>query len=186
MWIITRYGFFSVVCPRSKATTGTRQVDATRIMVRARSLAQLDALCTRFPELLRDGVIKESEKADYPWRLTCTKAVWVKCMAVMAEEINYRTFEEICLHKHGAQSSFLRAMKKTWRAFFRMQQHEQETLGRNGSSIELKALYEASPVAQSKTTEPDIDEEDEIVEGLSYLSQHVADDAGDIRTFEDD
>ena len=186
MWIITRYGFFSIVCPRSKTATGSRHVDPTRIMVRARSLSQLDALCARFPELLRDGVIKESDRADYPWRLTCAKDVWVKCMAVMSDEINYRTFEEVCLHKHGAQSSFLRAMKKTWRAFFRMQQHEQEALGRNGSSIELKALYDTSPVAQAQAAGPEIDEEDEIVEGLSYLSQHVADDVGDLRAFEDE
>ena len=185
MWIITRYGFFSVVCPRTKPQAGQRRVDTTRIMIRARSLSQLDALCARFPQLLRDGVIKESEKADYPWRLTCAKSVWVSCMTALSEEINYRTFEEVCLQRHGAQSIFLRAMKKTWRAFFRMQQHEQEALGRNGSSVELKALYEASPVAQTAKHDAG-DEDDDIVEGLNFLSQHVSDPTEGISRFGDE
>ena len=176
MWIITRYGFFSIVSPRIKSPTGERRPDPDQIMVRARSLAQLDALCARFPELLREGLIKESKRADYPWRLTCPKAVWVNCMAAISEEINYRTFEEVCLRRFGAQSSFLRAMKKTWRAFFRMQQHEQEALGHNGSSIQLKALYESSPKIEGFTDHLDTADEDEIIEGLEFLSQHVADD----------
>ena len=50
MWIFTRYGFFSIACPKiAYAESDSLQED--RLMIRARRRKHLEALQARFPEL---------------------------------------------------------------------------------------------------------------------------------------
>ena len=69
MWIFTKLRFFSAVCARQGDGTHGQPVDTDRIMVRARIRGHLEALKSRFSDLLGECQIQESAGTDYAYRL---------------------------------------------------------------------------------------------------------------------
>ena len=65
MWLFTKHGFYSAVCARQGDGRHNQPVDPDLIMVRARVHCHLEALKTRFPDLLADCEIKEFAGTDY-------------------------------------------------------------------------------------------------------------------------
>lgn len=85
MWVATPRGFYSAVAHRDKPDT---------MLIRARSrldLANLQDLAEIHHQPL--GRIAKTMKADYPWRLTCSRLVWQVLIMVMADEIDYTNFK---------------------------------------------------------------------------------------------
>lgn len=85
MWVATPRGFYSAVAHRDKKDM---------MLIRARSWADLDNLATLAKIHHQPvGRITQSMKADYPWRLNCTRLVWQVLLMVMADEIDYDNFK---------------------------------------------------------------------------------------------
>ena len=89
MWLMTRCGFFSVVCARGPLG----EPIADLMMVRARCKAHLQALQQRFPSRLGLVPIQHTKDTDYPYRLFMAKAVVVDIAALLAGEIDYTNFK---------------------------------------------------------------------------------------------
>ena len=80
MWVFTKAGFFSAVEKRDAAA---------KLVVRARSRADIDALADR----LKVVSVKSSEGADYPYRLECLKKAWGEYLNESANDIDYDNFK---------------------------------------------------------------------------------------------
>jgi hypothetical protein len=79
MWLMTTRGFYSVVEHRD---------DADRLLVRARTRADIEALV---------GLVAAApvwlESADYAWRVETTRTEWQAAMRVLVGEITYPNFK---------------------------------------------------------------------------------------------
>lgn len=73
MWLFTKYGFFSTVCARQDDGKHGRDVDPTRIMVRARVRKHLEELQKRFAELIGGCKVCEFTGSDYAYRIFVDK-----------------------------------------------------------------------------------------------------------------
>lgn len=120
MWLVTTWGFFSVVCAREGEGTPGAAVDLSRVMVRSRSPAHLRALKQRFQVQLRDYEVVETPDADYGWRMFCPKAAWAECVKELALELAYDNFKDACAKRHGHASGYLNALHGAWELFRRM------------------------------------------------------------------
>ena len=81
MWLFTKYGFYSAVCPR-QGPDRRAPVDPDRIMVRARVRDHLVNLMEAFPILAAE--IEEHTGTDYAYRLHTDKRNWAKVVASLA------------------------------------------------------------------------------------------------------
>lgn len=79
MWVITDFGFFSVVQKPGDAEAGT-------LTVRARVRADLEALARRTPAM---GPIREGAGTDYAFRAQAPRAALAAAMAQAIEDIGY-------------------------------------------------------------------------------------------------
>ncbi len=68
-------------------------LDLSRMMVRARIIAHLNALRRRFPKHLGKCKIHVSKFGDYKARIFVDKSVWVTVMAELATEVDYGNFK---------------------------------------------------------------------------------------------
>lgn len=93
MWIFTKYGFYSVVCPQEDDGGLGGQVDPSRVMVRCRLREHIEALKARFPELLADCDVKVSSHADYAFRIIVEKQVWSRVLLRLNDDVNYDNFK---------------------------------------------------------------------------------------------
>ena len=115
MWIFTKHGFFSAVCARQGDGKHGQPVDLDRIMVRARVRSHLDALMSRFHELLGECKIQEFARTDYAYRLFVRKAVWAQVLAALAEETDYDNFKsEVASHQGAAGADYERSLHEVW------------------------------------------------------------------------
>ena len=89
MWVISKYGFASVVEHRDKPGC---------VLVRARDRGDLESFC----EVARDGdvpgfseeAIEENRSADYHFRMTVRSEDWAELVKVLAEDIDYPNFKD--------------------------------------------------------------------------------------------
>ena len=93
MWLFTQYGFFSAVCARQGDGSERNEVDAERVMVRSRLQGHLERLKLRFPAELGGLEIMETPNTDYRYRLFIDKAVWVRVLKLLGEELDYDNFK---------------------------------------------------------------------------------------------
>ena len=122
MWLFTKHGFFSAVCPRAGAGGHSQPIDPDRMMVRARVRSHLDALKARFPELLGGCDVRATKGTDYAYRLFVDKAVWAQVLAALADETDYDNFKsEVARHQGSAGVAYEDALHKVWSVMHRLQ-----------------------------------------------------------------
>ena len=91
MWIMTPYGFFSVVCAHATGPTASYgEAHPELMMIRSRNRNHLVALKSRFSGL---PDIDEKSGTDYPCRITAPRADVLRVMASMAEDVDYTNFK---------------------------------------------------------------------------------------------
>lgn len=118
MWLFTQYGFFSVVCARD-LTDSEPGIDDTRVMLRARRRAHLEAIRKRFAEL-KTCEILETANTDYRYRLVVSKAVWQQIAGILAAEIDYGNFKSRA-HAHSGDPDYVDALHDVWAIMEKLQ-----------------------------------------------------------------
>ena len=122
MWPFTKHGFFSAVCARQGNGKHGQPVDPGRIMVRARVRSHLEALKSRFPELLGSCEILDSGGTDYAYRLFVAKPAWMQVVAELVEETDYDNFKsEVARHQGKAGAAYEHALHDVWSVMNRLQ-----------------------------------------------------------------
>ena len=86
MWLMTRHGFFSIVCARGPGG----YPDPELMMIRARKRAHLKRLRHYHKDL---GKIKHTTTTDYPYRLIASKDVVMLVVARLVAELAYGNFK---------------------------------------------------------------------------------------------
>jgi hypothetical protein len=117
MWIFTRHGFISAV----SAVDAHGNVDAERVVVRARTAAHLEAILTAagLPEAL--AAIRYSPERDYAYRVVLEKAIFVTLVAAAADSLDYPNFKSACQWEHPDDRAYHRMLGTTWQAGYTMQ-----------------------------------------------------------------
>ena len=90
MWLMTKYGFFSVVCAWESEMDQTPHADL--LMIRARRKAHLTNLQNRF-KVLHDYAITETQNTDYPYRIFAAKADMAGVFMSLLNEMDYCNFK---------------------------------------------------------------------------------------------
>lgn len=122
MWLFTRHGFYSAVCARQGDGARGQPIDRTRIMVRARLRAHLEALKARFPDELGGCEIVETKRSDYAFRLFVGKAAWTRVVAALADEVDYDNFkDEVEAHQGDAGAGYHHALGDIWSVMYELQ-----------------------------------------------------------------
>lgn len=122
MWLMTKLGFFSVVCARpGYGAASDAGIDPDRVMIRARMRGHLLALRERFAPELEKYSIQETPRADYRWRLICPKSVWAARLRELALYTGYDNFKDACGATHGEDSPYVHALHTTWSTMLRLQ-----------------------------------------------------------------
>ena len=97
-------------------------IDPSRIMVRARVRGHLEALKSRFPDLLGGCEILDSGGTDYAYRLFVAKPAWMQVVAELAEETDYDNFKsEVACHQGKAGAAYEHALHDVWSVMNRLQ-----------------------------------------------------------------
>ncbi len=86
MWIMTPFGFFSIVCARDTQNNP----HPTLRMIRARNRDHLAALRKHYPVL---GPIQTNRDTDYPYRIFAAADVVGSVVASITDNIDYHNFK---------------------------------------------------------------------------------------------
>ena len=122
MWLFTQYGFFSTVCAREGDGSRSNAVDEGRVMVRARLRGHLEALKSRFPEEFEGLEIMETPETDYRYRLFVDKAVWVRVLKLLGEELDYDNFKsKVARNLAAVGGEYERSLHDVWDTMQRLQ-----------------------------------------------------------------
>lgn len=118
MWLFTKHGFFSAV--------QDNYCNEDEVMVRARSKADLEALCKALN--IPATAIATTPQADYRQRLKLTKRQWSEYVAGAAQATNYPNFKDTVddCPRHDAYM-------KCWEALYQWQ----EDLAWNGKNKKI-------------------------------------------------
>ena len=120
MWLFTRYGFFSVVNGRRP----NRTTDPDTVMVRARRMAHLRNLQSRFPALAAYPVATTPDH-DYRYRIVLPKAEWLPVLTALGAEQNWCNFKsETGRYLGAAGADYTDALHKVWDVMHRLQTGE--------------------------------------------------------------
>ena len=121
MWVFTRYGFYSIAC----ASKSNGSLDSQSVMVRARCIAHLRTLQTRFPALAV-GKILELPNHDYRYRLVIPKASWTAIIGELAQEQEWSNFKnETAKYQGKSGREYVRALHEVWAVMHRLQEGEE-------------------------------------------------------------
>lgn len=104
MWMMTRYGFFSIVRGHG--------AEAQCLVVRARRRDHLEALCKRFLE--PPYHLKRTPRRDYPFRVCITREVAAVLMRELAQDIDYDNFKDEVKKALPADHAYHQFLTKTW------------------------------------------------------------------------
>jgi hypothetical protein len=94
MWVFTTQGFYSVVAHRD---------DPDRVLVRARTRDDLEALRAQIPDLEPF----EDRDADYRWRAVVARGAWRRAVSEFAAAIDYGNFKNAVDNRQGHERSAL-------------------------------------------------------------------------------
>lgn len=94
MWLMTRYGFYSIVCARDDTGAPHKEL----MMIRARKREHLERL-KDFGDAF--GEIKETEYTDYPYRIIAGRDVVVQLAARLMGEVDYSNFKKVAAGPKG-------------------------------------------------------------------------------------
>ena len=95
MWILTPFGFFSVVQKKGDSL----------LSIRARVYNDLQRLQDKY--LNGNHPIKKGGHTDYPYRIFVSHRDWGKALTQMAEDIDYANFKRQVKAEQGAKRSQL-------------------------------------------------------------------------------
>ena len=110
MWLLTPYGFFSVVEKLGDAAGGV-------LTLRARVRSDLDALrAAVLPEL---GPTEEGKNTDYRFRARAPRAAVAAAMARLVETLDYSNFKNAVADRQGAKRAKL--CHDVWDVLYQMQ-----------------------------------------------------------------
>lgn len=110
MWLITKYGAFSVV----QANTPNLVQVRGRRMKDMRMLADiLEAMTGEAPE------IHETLLRDYLYRIYLDRDTWVELAGVLADDINYHNFKDAA--SKGADIEWKKALIDIWSRLWDLQ-----------------------------------------------------------------
>ncbi len=110
MWLITAFGFFSVVEKPGDRASGN-------LTVRARVHGDLDALRDRYlPEL---GPIEEGAGSDYRFRAQAPRDALARAVARSIDDLDYGNFKDAVADKQGASRAKLYG--KVWQDLYELQ-----------------------------------------------------------------
>ena len=122
MWLFTKHGFFSVVCARQGDGRQGEPIDTTRLMVRARVRAHLEALKKRCPDHLGPCDIRTSAGTDYAFRMFVDKPAWSRVASELALETDYDNFKsEVARYQGRAGDRYERSLHDVWSVMHRLQ-----------------------------------------------------------------
>jgi hypothetical protein len=118
MWLVTTFGFYSVVEKAWDHERGT-------LTVRARAREDLDALRAKYlPEL---GEVAEDESADYRFRAQAPREQVALAFAQALRDLDYDNFQEAISRRQGYGRE--RIYHDAWQAFLAIQ-HPARRVGR--------------------------------------------------------
>jgi hypothetical protein len=107
MWIFTRYGFYSIAC----ADRQDGSLDPQAVMVRARRLAHLKSLQTRFPELASAEIVTLPGR-DHRYRLIAPKQLWSAILTELSLEQEWSNFKnEVARYQGASDSGYVHALR---------------------------------------------------------------------------
>lgn len=122
MWLMTRFGFYSVTCARKDGNRAGAAIEPGIFQVRARVKAHLENLCDRFPALLGEAEIIETPHNDYRWRIFVARDTWCEIAAYLADDITYDNFKSECGRQMGDQPfGYTAALHDVWATMLGMQ-----------------------------------------------------------------
>jgi hypothetical protein len=101
MWLMTTFGFFSVV----------QKPGDERLTVRARCETDLDALRARVPAL---GATDRKSGSDYPVRARIARADFALAMSDLVRELDYANFKSAVARRQGHERAH--TYGKVWSA----------------------------------------------------------------------
>lgn len=110
MWLLTPYGFFSIVAKPDDAASGS-------LTIRARVRSDLDALRAAVLPELEPTV--ESKSTDYRFRARAPRAAVAKAMVRLVETLDYSNFKSAVADRQGAKREKL--YHDVWDVLYRMQ-----------------------------------------------------------------
>ena len=116
MWVITRSGFFSIVCKPDDA-------EADTLTIRSRVKSDLDALREFLPNL---GEVEEGAGTDYRFRARAKRREVATALAKMVEQLDYPNFKNEVAKKQGKYRASLYG--KVWDVLYALQANEPEEL----------------------------------------------------------
>lgn len=116
MWLITNFGFFSVVEKSGDKTAG-------RLTVRARVKADLETLRARYlPEL---GEITANAGTDYKYRAPVARSALAQAVSRIVEEIDYSNFKNSVAKTQGHDRSHV--YSQVWDVLYQLQEPQKKT-----------------------------------------------------------
>ena len=123
MWLITEIGFFSAVKDR----------DSGKIMIRARSRSDLEALCKNY---VGYHTIHTTADSDYRHRIWVEPMIWARAVENMAMAIDYDNFKDRVAERQGAERAAI--YLEVWHDLYDIQRAEiRDELVRSNSSLAL-------------------------------------------------
>jgi hypothetical protein len=115
MWLFTRYGFYSAVCARKNNGKKGSPINPDRIMVRARIKSHLQALKSRFHELLRRTKIEDTYGTDYRFRIFIPKRRWATIVAEIVLEMTWDNFKsEVARFQPQNDGGYEHSLHSVW------------------------------------------------------------------------
>lgn len=119
MWIMTKYGFFSVVCAHKNPDTG--RIDgrphSNLVMVRARDINHLESLL-QAAHLSLD--IKSTGGTDYPYRVVMDRETLGIIMRGLVGGIDYVNFKDAVHSTRPADTRFHKFLMDIWHLGLRL------------------------------------------------------------------
>ena len=114
MWIMTPYGFFSIVRARdySAPSAYPPPPHPDLMMIRAQNRNHLEALKNHFAGLPE---IDEKSGTDYPCRITAPRVDILRVVARMADAVDYTNFKEEARNVSPNDKAFQTFLMSIWR-----------------------------------------------------------------------
>jgi len=109
MYLITKYGWFSVVA----AVNDHGRPDLERIVIRARSQDFFKRLSAACP-ILRNHKPERTPDRDYRYRIVVDRETWIRVAAWNAEQVTYTNVKEEISRVHRPESAYSTAVHQTW------------------------------------------------------------------------
>ena len=115
MWLMTKHGFYSIVCAHDDAGRPHKKL----MMIRARRKEHLEAL----KDYGVPGNIVETDNTDYPYRIIAERNVVVPIAARLMEEVDYSNFKNAAAAPTGTpgDAAYHTFLHSVWAAGLRME-----------------------------------------------------------------